>query len=140
MSQHQVSLTESAFGDVDGAPVTLFTFRSTSGLSISLCSLGCTITQCLVPDRGGAVADIVLAYDSVDAIRGGLRNFGSIVGRYANRIALGKFTLDGQEVCMSNLYECVTIAAACVHLIVFSVSVTCVYIACTTIARDTLTV
>jgi aldose 1-epimerase len=52
-----------------------------------------------VPSKQGPgdVADVVLGYDSVASIQSGLRNFGSIVGRYANRIAFGKFQIDDQS-------------------------------------------
>jgi aldose 1-epimerase len=49
-----------------------------------------------VPDRDGRVADVTLGYDTLDAYRRDPRYFGALVGRYANRIAGGRFALDGQ--------------------------------------------
>jgi aldose 1-epimerase len=79
----------------DGQPVELFTLTNAHGIEVRLTNYGGIITSLKTPDRSGRFDDIVLGYDSVN---GYLRNspyFGAIVGRYGNRIAKGRFTLDG---------------------------------------------
>ena len=79
----------------DGKPVELFTLANAHGIEVQLTNYGGIITSLKTPDRSGRFDDIVLGYDSLS---GYLRNspyFGAIVGRYGNRIAKGRFTLDG---------------------------------------------
>jgi aldose 1-epimerase len=79
----------------DGQPVELFTLTNAHGIEVRLTNYGGIITSLKTPDRSGRFDDIVLGYDSLN---GYLRNspyFGAIVGRYGNRIAKGRFTLDG---------------------------------------------
>jgi aldose 1-epimerase len=79
----------------DGTAVDVFTLTNGRGLKARLMTYGAILVSLEVPDRGGKPGDIVLGYDSLD---GYVRNnpyFGSIVGRYGNRIAKGRFTLDG---------------------------------------------
>ena len=92
-----VTLSEAPFGSVGDSHVSLFTFANAGGVTVSLTNFGCTLTAVVVPSKAHGATDVVLAYDSLAAIQGGLRNFGSIVGRYANRICAGKFSLDGVE-------------------------------------------
>ena len=84
------------FGSIaDGKPVELFTLANAHGIEVQLTNYGGIITSLKTPDRSGRFDDIVLGYDSLS---GYLRNspyFGAIVGRYGNRIAKGRFTLDG---------------------------------------------
>ena len=78
-----------------GEPAPVFILRNAHGIEVQLTNYGGIITSIRTPDRAGRFADIVLGYDS---LAGYLRNspyFGAIVGRYANRIARGRFTLDG---------------------------------------------
>ncbi|HEX9250196.1 MAG TPA: aldose epimerase family protein [Gemmatimonadaceae bacterium] len=79
----------------NGQPVELFTLTNAHGIEVRLTNYGGIITSLRTPDRSGRFDDIVLGYDSLS---GYLRNspyFGAIVGRYGNRIAKGRFTLDG---------------------------------------------
>lgn len=79
----------------DGQSVELFTLTNAHGIEVRLTNYGGIITSLKTPDRSGRFEDIVLGYDSLS---GYLRNspyFGAIVGRYGNRIAKGRFTLDG---------------------------------------------
>jgi aldose 1-epimerase len=76
----------------------LYMLRSARGLEVDVASYGGIVTRLLVPDREGGLADVVLGYDSLPAYEAGTSYFGAIVGRYANRIAGGRFTLDGEEV------------------------------------------
>ena len=65
-----------------------------NGLEIRVCAYGGTIQSIRVPDRAGAFADVVLGMDTVEAYRAGTPYFGCIVGRYANRIAGARFTIE----------------------------------------------
>ncbi|WP_428391158.1 aldose epimerase family protein [Lichenicoccus sp.] len=83
----------------DGKPVSLTTMTAADGVTVKFMSYGGIITQILAPDRYGRVADVVLGFPTLSdyetkSAAGGLY-FGALVGRYANRIAKGRFTLDG---------------------------------------------
>jgi aldose 1-epimerase len=81
----------------NGKPVELFTLRNDNGMSVNISNYGGIITHIYVPDRKGVFADVVLGYDSIDGYLKSSPYFGAIVGRYGNRIAKGKFILDGQS-------------------------------------------
>jgi aldose 1-epimerase len=85
-----------AFGTLaNGQTAQLFTLRNAHGIELQLTNYGGIITSLKTPDRNGRFADIVLGYDNLaDYVRNS-PYFGAIVGRYANRIARGHFTLDG---------------------------------------------
>lgn len=73
----------------------MFTLRNRHGIEVQLITYGGIITSIKTPDRGGRFSDIVLGYDDLGGYLKDSPYFGSIVGRYANRIARGEFTLDG---------------------------------------------
>lgn len=75
----------------------LFTLRNRAGLEIRITNYGGIVTALLVPDREGRFDDIVLGFDTVDSYFGPHPYFGGIIGRYANRIARGRFPLEGRE-------------------------------------------
>ena len=79
--------------------VDLYTLTNRDGLVAKITNLGGHVTELHVPDRNGHMADIVLGHSTLDPYLDRRTNpyFGSIVGRYANRIAKGKFTLDGKQ-------------------------------------------
>ena len=81
----------------DGARVEVFTLRHASGMEVRAINYGAIITSILVPDRNGRLADVVIGHDDIDGYLNRSRFFGAVVGRYGNRIANGKFTLDGRE-------------------------------------------
>ncbi len=81
----------------DGTPVELFTLTSGSGSRLRLSSFGATIVSLEVPDRVGKVGDVVLGYEDLRGYEEDGYYLGCVVGRYANRIAKGRFTLDGKE-------------------------------------------
>src|SRR5919197_1022996 len=84
------------FGQLpDGRRVELFTLRNGRGIEVRAMTYGAIITSMMVPGRGGDVADIALGFDSLGGYLTGSPYFGAVVGRYANRIARGQFTLDG---------------------------------------------
>lgn len=75
----------------------LFTLRNRAGLEIELTNYGGIVTALRVPDREGRFDDVVLGFDTLDGYFGPHPYFGGIIGRYANRIARGRFRLDGRE-------------------------------------------
>jgi aldose 1-epimerase len=85
------------FGTHQGKEVYLFTLTNKAGNVIRLTNFGAKITWIEVPDRNGKKDNITFGYDAFDDMIKGDMSFGSVVGRYANRIAKGKFTLDGVE-------------------------------------------
>ena len=84
-----------------GTAVQLFTLANAHGLRATISNFGGTLTSLLVPDRAGQLGDVVLGFDDVrgyqsPAFRQANPYFGALIGRYGNRIARGRFTLDGQ--------------------------------------------
>lgn len=93
-------LDKSAFETkVDGKPVSLYTLRSANGLIVQVTNYGLRVVSVWTPDKNGAYVDVAVGYESIGRYldNPGERFLGSIVGRYANRIANGRFTLDGVE-------------------------------------------
>src|SRR4029453_1326743 len=91
-----VGVTRSSFGNVAGQNVEIFTLRNAHGIEVKATNYGAIITSITTPDRNGRPADIVLGYDSIDGYLKDSPYFGAVVGRYGNRIARGRFTLDGR--------------------------------------------
>ncbi len=90
-------MTRSAFGRLpDGASVDLFTLSNGRGVEVRAITYGAILQAIRVPDAGGTAADIALGFDSLAGFLGPTPYFGAIVGRYANRIAQGRFRLDGR--------------------------------------------
>jgi len=85
------------FGTHQGKEVYLFTLTNKAGNVIRITNFGAKINWIEVPDRNGKKDNITFGYDTFEETVKGDMSFGSIVGRYANRIANGKFTLDGVE-------------------------------------------
>ncbi|HEV2672492.1 MAG TPA: aldose epimerase family protein [Gemmatimonadales bacterium] len=93
---HRDRVSRAPFGHLpDGRAVELFTLTNAHGIEVRAMTYGAIITSIRTPDRTGAQADIVLGFDSLGGYLGGSPYFGAVVGRYANRIAGGRFTLDG---------------------------------------------
>jgi aldose 1-epimerase len=85
-----------AFGKTrDGRPVDLYTLTNSNGMEVRVMTYGGIIVSMRVPDKNGKVADVVLGHDELDGYMPNPPYFGAIVGRYANRIANGTFTVDG---------------------------------------------
>lgn len=80
----------------DGTPITAITLKAGNGVSAVVLSYGATLQKLFAPDRAGKVADVVLGYDDLASYVDHPNYFGVTVGRYANRIADGKFALDGK--------------------------------------------
>ncbi len=91
------SVAEDNYGEVDGEKITQYTLTNPSGMVVKIINYGATVTDILAPDKNGKVGNVVLGYDSLAGfLQAGNPYFGCIVGRYANRIANAKFTLDGK--------------------------------------------
>lgn len=98
ISDNGFTIQSTPFGSSDGAPVTLYTFKNKSGMEVRIMNYGGIITHLFVPDRQGKIEDIVLGFDNLDDyLTKSPPYFGAIVGRYGNRIANGKFQLNGVE-------------------------------------------
>ena len=96
-SAAKFSVTSKPFGEIDGKSVELYTLSNESGAKVSITNYGGTVTSIVVPDKGGKMGDVVLGFDSVAEYVEKSPYFGCITGRYAHRIANGKFTLDGKD-------------------------------------------
>lgn len=92
------TVTKASFGVMpDSTKVDLYTLVNHSGITMKVTTYGGRITSLLVPDKNGKSADIVIGFDSLPGYLANNPFFGALIGRYGNRIAKGKFTLDGKE-------------------------------------------
>jgi aldose 1-epimerase len=92
------SVERSIFGKMgDGADVELFTLENARGTTAKIITYGATLQGLWVPDRANQLSDVVLGFDDLKGYLGPHPYFGGTIGRYANRIAKGKFTMDGRE-------------------------------------------
>jgi aldose 1-epimerase len=93
------SIAKQDFGSADGQPVTLYTLTNSHGMSVSATNYGATVVKLMTPDKAGKLDDIALGFDNLDGYLGekGGPYFGATIGRYGNRIAKGRFTLDGKS-------------------------------------------
>ncbi len=92
------SVTREEFGRLpDGTRVDLFTLANGTGMEVRAIEYGGVIVSLEVPDREGNLGDVVLGFDSLQGYLNDPPYFGAIVGRYGNRIADGRFTLDGRD-------------------------------------------
>jgi aldose 1-epimerase len=82
---------------IDGRQVELFTLTNASGVTLQLTNYGARMLALWVPDRDGVMRDVVWGYSSAVDMLAGDTNSGPVVGRYGNRIANGRFVLDGIE-------------------------------------------
>jgi len=89
---------QSTFGRLpDGRAVPAVTLTNKAGISATIIAYGATLQSLMMPDRNGKRADVMLGYDSIDDYLRTPQYFGATVGRFANRIARGRFTLDGRD-------------------------------------------
>jgi aldose 1-epimerase len=97
-SSSEAAVETSKFGTLDdGQVVELYTLKNAKGATAKVITYGATLTELWVPDRSGKLGDVVLGFDNLQGYVGKHPWFGATVGRVANRIAKGKFTLDGKE-------------------------------------------
>ena len=91
------NVTKAPFGKTpDGKPVDIYTLRNSKGAEARISNYGGIVISLKVPDKNGKLGDVVLGYDNFDGYLKNTPYFGALVGRYGNRIANGKFILDGQ--------------------------------------------
>lgn len=93
-----MKITEGKFGKhPNGQAISKFTIENDNGISLNIINYGGIITHLYTPDRDGKTADIVLGFDDLPGYLGKHPYFGTIVGRFCNRIAGGKFSIDGRK-------------------------------------------
>ena len=96
--QAATSLKKASFGKTkEGQPVEIYTLTNANGMEVSITTDGGAVVSLKTPDRNGKFADVVLGFDNLDGYLAPEPYFGALVGRYGNRIAKGRFTLDGHE-------------------------------------------
>lgn len=81
--------------DIDGRRTGLYTLTNANGMEVAVTDFGGRIVSMMVPDRSGQLRDVVLGFDNIDDYIHVPSDFGAAIGRYANRIGQGRFTLDG---------------------------------------------
>lgn len=90
-------ITKKDFGSTDGRDVSLYTLKNDDGFEVVITNYGGAVVSLFAPDRDGKFGDVVLGFDTLEEYVQNPLYFGGLIGRYANRIALGKFALDGVE-------------------------------------------
>lgn len=88
--------TMSDWGETDGKKVSLYTLTNKNGVQVKITNYGGTVTSFVAPDRNGNKQSIVLGFDKLQGYLDRPPYFGALIGRYGNRIAGGKFTLNGK--------------------------------------------
>jgi aldose 1-epimerase len=93
----KATLTQAPYGTVEGAAITQYTITNGNGMIVKLINYGATVTDVITLDKNQSRGNVVLGYDSLSGfLQKGNPYFGCVVGRYGNRIANGKFTIDGK--------------------------------------------
>lgn len=93
-----MTTSKSSFGFLpDNTPIDLYTLKNGHGVEVSIITYGGAIVSLKTPDRNGNLGDIVLGFESLDEYATNPRYFGALIGRHANRIAGGKFSLNGVD-------------------------------------------
>jgi aldose 1-epimerase len=93
-----MKLSHESFGKMpDGRDVKIYTLANGKGMTAKITDYGAILTELWVPDRNGKPGNVVLGFDNLDRYLKGHPFFGATVGRVGNRIAKGKFTLDGKD-------------------------------------------
>ncbi len=95
--KEEYTMKKEAFGELKGKEVVLISLKNTQGNTVKLTNYGATLVWLEVPDKQGNRDNITFGYETLEGYLNGDPYFGSVVGRYANRIAEGRFTLDGAE-------------------------------------------
>jgi aldose 1-epimerase len=94
---HSLSVTESPFGTMpDGQKVEMYHLKNAGGMEVNIITYGGAVQSIMVPDKNGKMADVALGFDNLDGYLHTDTYFGALIGRYANRIAKGEFTLNGK--------------------------------------------
>lgn len=96
-SNAKLSVSQTSFGQsFTGAPADLFTLTNSNGLIVKITNFGGIITEIHAPDKNGVFTDVNLGFDQIEPYYKEAPYFGALIGRFGNRIARGKFTLDGK--------------------------------------------
>ena len=91
-------IEKAPFGQtLSGEAVELYTLKNSANVRVRIMTYGGTVVSLQVPDRDGILGDIVLGYDTLDGYLKNSPYFGSLIGRYGNRIGKGRFSLDGKQ-------------------------------------------
>ena len=94
----KTGIMEKPFGTYEGKAVTEYTITNANGMQVGVINYGGIITKIITQDKTGKPGDVVTGFESLDGfLQKGVPYFGALIGRYGNRIAKGKFTLDGKE-------------------------------------------
>lgn len=93
----KAGIVKSNWGVSDNKEVDLYTLTNKNGVEVKISTYGGTVTSWVVPDKKGNKSSILLGYDSLSGYLAHPPYFGALIGRYGNRIANGKFKLDGKE-------------------------------------------
>src|SRR4030095_10917752 len=96
-SKNVRSLKKEDFGKVDRQKIELYVLTNRNGVEAKIITYGGALVSLKVPDRNGRFDDVVLCYHNLDGYLKGSSFFGALIGRYGNRIANGRFTLNGME-------------------------------------------
>ena len=92
----EITISKKEFGKLeDGRTADLYTLENENGMKVEITNFGGIIVRLFVPNRDGQLDDIVLGYDKLEQYFNDPNYFGALIGRYGNRIAEGKFELDG---------------------------------------------
>ena len=90
-------VSKQVFEATHGQPMDLYTLRNQYGMEVKITNFGAIVTSITAPDRNGKMADVVLGFSNPEDYLKPHPSFGAAVGRFANRIAKGRFTLNGVE-------------------------------------------
>ena len=92
-----MQINKKEFGVIDNKIIELYTLTNNNNLELNVTNYGCIVTSIKMPDKTGKIKDIVLGFNDLESYLNDNPYFGCIVGRYGNRIANGKFSLNGNE-------------------------------------------
>ena len=94
---HSLSVTDTPFGTMpDGQKVEMYHLKNASGMEVDIITYGGAVQSIKVPDKNGKIEDVALGFDNLNDYLHTDTYFGALIGRYANRIAKGEFTLNGK--------------------------------------------
>ncbi len=92
-----ITVTSEKWGEADGKTINLYTLKNSKGMTVQAINWGAYITSVIVPDKNGNFEEVTIGYDTWEEYYNDNSYSGPIVGRFGNRIAKGKFTIDGVE-------------------------------------------
>jgi len=93
----QAQVSKQSFGTADGQNVDLYTLKNRNGMEAKITNYGGIVVSLTAPDKNRKFDDVVLGFNDLDSYLKGHPYFGAAIGRYGNRIAKGRFTLNGVE-------------------------------------------